>query len=80
MKGAFASPLDVFDDHWSWPGAMVGLLVLAGVALIVAGLPVHRRPSLDDRLEPYLRDTPRPSTLLMAPGPARGPEVRGRGS
>ena len=73
MKGAVVSPRDFFADSWSWPGALIGLLALAGVALVVAGLPVHRRPSLDDRLEPYLRDTPRPSTLLMAAPPARGP-------
>ncbi|MDN5768158.1 MAG: type II secretion system F family protein [Humibacillus sp.] len=73
MKGTLASPRDLFGETWSWPGAMIGLLVLAGVALVVSGLPLHRRPSLNDRLEPYLRDTPRPSTLLMAPAPARGP-------
>ncbi|MEO7446810.1 MAG: type II secretion system F family protein [Humibacillus sp.] len=47
--------------------------MVAGLALVVAGLPVSRVPTLDDRLEPYLRDTPRPSSLLAAPPPARGP-------
>jgi tight adherence protein C len=58
---------------WSWPGAAAGALAAIGVSLVVAGLPMMRRPSLDDRLEPYLRDTSRPSTLLAAPSPARGP-------
>ena len=49
------------------------MLLLAGVALVVAGLPASRRPTLDDRLEPYLRDTPRPSSLLSRPAPPRGP-------
>ncbi len=57
---------------WSWAGAAVGLLALAGVALVVAGLPMMRRPSLDERLAPYLRDAVRPSTLLTAPPPASG--------
>lgn len=58
---------------WSWPGAVAGALAAIGVTLVVAGLPMMRRPSLDDRLEPYLRDTSRPSTLLAPPSPARGP-------
>lgn len=58
---------------WSWTGAALGLVLLSGVALVVAGLPMRRRPSLDDRLEPYLRDAPRPSRLLARPAPARGP-------
>jgi tight adherence protein C len=64
---------DVLRDGWSWTGATAGVLLLAGVALVVAGLPASRRPTLDDRLEPYLRDTPRPSSLLSRPAPARGP-------
>jgi tight adherence protein C len=35
-----------------------------GLAVLLAGLPVARRPGLIERLEPYLRDTPRPSRLL----------------
>ena len=60
-------------DGWSWTGAVAGVLLLAGLALVVAGLPASRRPTLDDRLEPYLRDTPRPSSLLSRPAPPRGP-------
>lgn len=52
---------------WSWPGAAVALLALAGAALVVAGLPMLRQPGLDDRLGPYLRDAVRPSRLLAAP-------------
>ena len=63
----------VVDSGWSWLGAGLGVLVLAGATLVVAGLPMSRVPTLDDRLEPYLRDTPRPSSLLAGPPPARGP-------
>ncbi|MEO7131328.1 MAG: type II secretion system F family protein [Dermatophilaceae bacterium] len=58
---------------WSWVGATLGLVLLSGFALIVAGLPANRQPRLDQRIEPYLRDTPRPSRLLEKPRPARGP-------
>ena len=61
------------ESGWSWLGAGLGVMSLAGVTLVVAGLPMSRVPTLDDRLEPYLRDTPRPSSLLAAPPPARGP-------
>ena len=44
------------------------------MALVIVGLPMSRRPSLIDRLEPYLRDTPRPSGLL---GRADPPSVAG---
>ena len=47
-------------------GGMLGLLAVSGVVLVTRRLPVLRRPRLDDRLAPYLRDTPRPSTLLRA--------------
>jgi tight adherence protein C len=49
---------------WSWAGALAGAAVGLGLALVLAGLPVARRPGLIERLEPYLRDTPRPSRLL----------------
>ena len=49
---------------WSWAGALAGAVVGLGLALVFAGLPVTRRPGLIERLEPYLRDTPRPSRLL----------------
>ena len=50
--------------EWSWAGAAAGVALLAGVSLIVAGVPASRRPGLDARLAPYLRDTPPPSRLL----------------
>lgn len=45
-------------------GAALGLL--AGVGLLLAGsrVPAFRRPRLDDRLAPYLRDARTPSRLL----------------
>jgi tight adherence protein C len=46
-------------------GAGLGLLAASGAALAVVGSPPWRRPRLDDRLAPYLRDTPRPSRLLI---------------
>ena len=47
-------------------GAAVGLVGGTGLWLAFTGLPVMRRPRLDDRLAPYLRDAPRPSRLLIA--------------
>ncbi|MGB8651393.1 MAG: type II secretion system F family protein [Mycobacteriales bacterium] len=35
-----------------------------GLLLVATGTPLTRRPGLDARLAPYLRDTPRPSRLL----------------
>jgi tight adherence protein C len=46
-------------------GAVLGLLGGAGLLLSISRLPALRRPSLDDRLAPYLRDTTRPSRLLV---------------
>jgi len=45
-------------------GAGLGLLAAGGTALAVAASPPRRRPRLDDRLAPYLRETPQPSRLL----------------
>ena len=58
---------------WSWLGAVMGILALAGVALVVVALPRNRQPGLTERLEPYLRDAPLPSRLLRRAQPARGP-------
>ena len=44
----------------------VGGLAAAGVLLVASGVPAARRPTLDDRLGPYLRDAPRPSRLLTS--------------
>ncbi|MDQ1628932.1 MAG: tight adherence protein [Actinomycetota bacterium] len=45
-------------------GAAIGLLGGSGLVLSVSRLPAMRRPTLDDRLAPYLRDSARPSRLL----------------
>jgi tight adherence protein C len=45
-------------------GALLGLIAAIGLSVAVAGLPRLRRPRLDDRLAPYLRDSPSPSRLL----------------
>lgn len=45
-------------------GAGLGALAGGGAWLVATGTPLTRRPSLDDRLAPYLRDAPRPSRLL----------------
>ena len=45
-------------------GALLGLLLALGALLVWQGLPRHRQATLDDRLAPYLRDTPKPSRLL----------------
>lgn len=47
-------------------GALLGLLLAVGLLLVHQGLPRHRRATLEDRLAPYLRDTPRPSRLLQS--------------
>lgn len=58
---------------WSWVGAAVGAGVAVGALLVVAGLPMNRQPTLMDRLEPYLRDAPRPSRLLARRRDAANP-------
>ncbi len=49
-------------------GAGLGALAAGGLILAAAGTPRARQVSLDDRLAPYLRDTPRPSRLLSSAG------------
>ena len=46
-------------------GLALGVLTGGGLFLVVTGTPWSRRPSLDARLGPYLRDAPRPSRLLQ---------------
>ena len=45
-------------------GAVLGLLAGSALFLVLSRIPVWRRPTLDDRLAPYLRDSPTPSRLL----------------
>ncbi|WP_265446149.1 type II secretion system F family protein [Flexivirga meconopsidis] len=49
---------------YAWIGALCGAMVACGLLLIFAGLPMRRRPDLLARIEPYVRDSPRPSRLL----------------
>lgn len=46
-------------------GAGLGLVAAVGTCVAIAASPPLRRPKLDDRLAPYLRDTPQPSRLLV---------------
>lgn len=48
-------------------GAALGLMGSGGLLLAVASSPPLRRPRLQHRLAPYLRDTPRRSRLLNDP-------------
>jgi len=58
----------LFDSGWFTGVGLVGagIGLLAGCGLVISGsrLPWLRRPSLDDRLAPYLRDSAPPSRLL----------------
>jgi tight adherence protein C len=45
-------------------GAGIGLLAGCGLVISASRLPALRRPNLDDRLSPYLRDSVPPSRLL----------------
>ena len=63
MTDLFADGLLVAVE-WSWLGAGLGAMLAAGGLLFFVGLPVNRRPGLEARLTPYLRDTARPSRLL----------------
>ena len=49
-------------------GVGLGLAVGTGLWLAATGTPLARRPTLESRLGPYLRDTPRPSRLLVQDG------------
>ena len=52
---------------WSSTGALFGLVAGLGLVLVAARLPWRRRPRLDDRLAPYVRDAAPPSRLLGQP-------------
>lgn len=57
----------------SLTGAAVGLFLSVGCGLVVVGLPMNRRPTLDDRLAPYVRDAAPPSRLLATQPGSAGP-------
>lgn len=48
----------------AFAGAGLGLLSGVGLVVAISRLPAMRRPRLEDRLTPYLRDSSRPSRLL----------------
>lgn len=73
MNGVWQSITEFMAQPWSWAGAFAGLIMLAGFSLVFAGLPIRRRPGLIERVEPYIRDAPRPSKLLAASRPIAGP-------
>lgn len=68
LPGLDVSGLDITTDPGlSGAGAGLGLMLGLGLLLVWTGLPRHRRPGLEQRLHPYLRDAPLPSRLLAAP-------------
>lgn len=50
-------------------GGVIGLLASCGLLVAVAAAPPMRRPRLQQRLAPYVRDTVRPSRLLSRARP-----------
>jgi tight adherence protein C len=60
-------------NRLSLTGALLGLAAGLGLWLVVLRVPWSRRATLDDRLAPYLKDTPRPSRLLARRTPLRTP-------
>lgn len=54
-----------------WLGAVLGLVLAAGVLLAMLGSPPARRIGLADRIAPYLAEKPAPSALLGRPGGIR---------
>jgi len=64
----------VLSGPLSMVGALLGLVAGLGLVLVLARLPWLRRPGLDDRLAPYVRDAAPPSRLLAVAGHRpRGP-------
>lgn len=57
---------------FSWAGAGLGAGLAVGVITVYSRLPHRRRPGLEDRLAPYVRDAAPPSALLtMSPSRVR---------
>lgn len=63
MTDLFVGAMTI-GSGWSWFGAGLGAMLAGGCVLVFAGLPANRRPGLEARLAPYLRDAARPSQLL----------------
>jgi tight adherence protein C len=72
MTDLFAEGL-LFGGAWSWLGAGLGAIFASGGLLVFVGLPANRRPGLEARLAPYLRDAARPSRLLAVRRDTSGP-------
>ncbi|WP_020577284.1 type II secretion system F family protein [Actinopolymorpha alba] len=50
----------------SWYGLLLGLFVGLGLTLAIFRLPAFRRPKLDDRLAPYIRDAAGPQAFDLS--------------
>lgn len=59
----------------AWLGALLGLLIAAGVIVAVRAVPPMRPIRLQERLAPYLGDAPVPSRLLAVPDASSAPFV-----
>ena len=57
---------------------MLGGLAAAGLLIAVLATPPLRRPTMADRIAPYLTDAARPSRLLTGRPPAAPPSALGR--
>lgn len=57
-------------------GAILGLVAGIGLLLMIFNSPPLRRPSLADRIAPFVREQPRPSRLLATPLPREGGLLR----
>lgn len=64
MSAALWSRVDVFNPAVA---VIMGLVLGASAALAVSGIPTLRRPTLADRIGPYLRDQPRVASLYGTP-------------
>ncbi|WP_256970212.1 type II secretion system F family protein [Brevibacterium yomogidense] len=64
MSTAVWSQVDVFNPAVA---IIVGLVLGLSAAFTAASLPILRRPTLADRIGPYLRDQPRVASLYGAP-------------
>jgi tight adherence protein C len=52
--------------NFSWYGALLGLVAGFGLALAIFRLPMFRRPSLESRLGPYVRDAAGPGAYSLS--------------
>ncbi|MFV0461320.1 MAG: type II secretion system F family protein [Actinomycetales bacterium] len=55
---------DWLGSTFSMTGAILGCVFATGLLIVIARLPISRRPGLDARLGPYVRDAAPPSALL----------------